>query len=96
MGEFNLLFDSFQRGSASLLLYCDTPVPAVVSSGRVSPVSAGPFADPGPVAGPAGNAFRGPRVLGLYNLAGYGSAQAANRNGRPQPQGFLAVAQNTK
>src|ERR1700716_1281536 len=77
-GEFNLLFDSFQRGCAALLLYCDTPVSAVVCSGRVPPASVGPFADPRPAAGPAGDAFRGPRVLGLYNAAGNGSAQAAD------------------
>src|ERR1700730_18869648 len=62
-GEFNLLFDSFQRESASLLQYCDTPVSAVVCSGRVPPDSAGSFADPWPVAGPAGDAFCGPHVL---------------------------------
>src|SRR6266849_2992086 len=77
-GEFNLLFDSFQRGFASLLLYCDTPVSAVVCSGRVPPVSAGPFADSGPVAGPAGDAVRRPCLLGLHHVAGNGSAQAAD------------------
>src|ERR1700716_3735315 len=83
VGEFNLLFDSFQRRSASLLLYCDTPVSAVVCSGRVPPVSAGPFADHGPVAGPASDVVHSARVFGLHNVAGDGPAPTADRDGGP-------------
>src|SRR6202035_642645 len=58
----NLLLDSARPGLASLLLHCDMPGPAVVSSGRATSAVAGALSNPGPVARPDRDA-RGGRSL---------------------------------
>src|SRR5579864_2823303 len=100
-GELNLLFDSKTPGSASLLLHChtswgraygcDRACPAVVCSGRVPPVSSGAIADVWPAAGPADHFLCGADLFGVHHLAGHGTAEAANRTGGPEPQGFAAT-----
>src|SRR5229473_979192 len=101
-GELNPLFDSESAGLASLLLHCHTSAGRArrydrrglggVCSGRVPPVSAGPFPHSGSSPGPDHYPFGCPSLLGLYHMAGVGPAQAADGVGRPQSQGFAAAA----
>src|SRR5579863_7353925 len=94
-GELNLLFDSVRRDLASLLLHChtsaarpppcDTHRPNVVCSGRVPPVSAGPFSDPWPAVRPAHYPVRRSGIFGLHHTPSHWPAQIADGISRPQP-----------
>src|SRR5215471_7357719 len=98
-GELNLLFDSAGPRSASFLLpalshrsgfsagrrACDTRPAAVVCSGRVPPVFVGPITDYWPCSGLGDYLVGGTGVFGVYDLAGRGTSQAADRSCRSQP-----------